>query len=142
MTRTLTALMILLALIILLALPAQADPPQPNLGPPLTAAEFDAYATGKTLSYAQSGTIWGTEQYLPGRQVLWAPTNQTCEYGTWHDDNGAICFEYEASPGPNCWLFYMGPQGLLAQFIGGGTLLSEIANSAEPLNCPGPLIGA
>ena len=36
----------------------------------------------------------------------------------------------------------MGPQGLLAQFIGGGTLLSEIANSAEPLNCPGPLIGA
>ena len=126
----------------LAALPLRADPPPANRGPPLTAAEFDAYATGKTLSYAQFGQIWGTEQYLPGRQVLWSPEGEPCEYGTWYVDQGAICFEYEASSGPNCWLFYRGPQGLIADFVGGGSLLSEVDQSPEPLNCPGPLIGA
>lgn len=126
----------------LLPLPLMADPPQPGLGPSLTAAQFDAYATGKTLSYAQGMQIWGTEQYLPGRSVLWQPADEPCEYGIWYDDNGAICFEYEANPDPNCWLFYKGPNGLIAQFLGSTGFLSEVAQSPEPLNCPGPLIGA
>lgn len=134
--RTLTLILTLLPL------PLLADPPQPGPGPLLTAEEFDAYATGQTLSYAQGNQIWGTEQYLPGRRVLWQPADQPCEYGTWYEDNGAICFEYEANPGPNCWLFYQGPQGLIAQFLSGTGFLSEVAKSPEPLNCPGPLIGA
>ncbi len=157
MTRTLAALQIAVTLriavvlriavtlliAVALPLPLQADPPPAaGLGPPLSAAEFDAYATGKTLSYAQYGVIWGTEQYLPNRQVLWAPSQSSCEYGTWEEQDGAICFTYEASPGPNCWLFYRGPIGLLAQFVGGGTLLSEVDRSPAPLSCPGPLIGA
>ena len=127
----------------LLPLPALADPPQATLGTPLTAAEFDGYATGKTLLYADGGAVWGQEQYLPDHKVLWAFTGQPCEYGTWHDDNGAICFVYEGNPDQNCWLFYHGSQGLIAQFLGGdgSNLLSEVGQTSEPMNCPGPQVG-
>lgn len=136
----------LLLTLCLLPLPLRADPPGmiplPNLGPPLTAAEFEAYATGKTLSYAQGGTVWGSEQYMAGRQVLWAFTDQPCEYGQWYEDRGAICFIYEGKTDPNCWYFYQGATGLVARFIGGGSLLSEVGQTPEPMNCPGPQIGA
>ena len=39
---------------------------------PLDGAEFEAFATGKTLSYAVGGIVYGAEQYLPGRRVIWA----------------------------------------------------------------------
>ena len=143
MHRLALALDLILALILAFpALPLQADPPQSAFGSALTAQQFDAYATGKTLSYAQGAQVWGTEQYLPGRQVLWASVGLPCEYGSWYDDNGAICFVYEANPGPNCWLFYLGPTGLMAQFIGSNSVLSEVDQFPEPLNCPGPLVGA
>lgn len=131
----------------LIPLPLLADPPQPaqiqpDLGPTLTALQFEAYATGKTLSYAQGTQIWGTEQYLEGRRVLWQAVDEPCEYGIWYENDGAICFEYEANPDPSCWLFYQGPNGLIAQFQGGTGYLSEVAQSHEPLTCPGPMIGA
>ncbi len=123
-----------------------ADPPsvmpQNDLGAPLSGPEFEAYATGKTLYYAQGGAIWGAEQYLPGHQVLWAFTDQPCENGQWFEDHGAICFVYEGKPDPNCWLFYHGASGLIARFTGGGGLLSEVEQSLEPMNCPGPQVGA
>ena len=125
--------------------PVLADPPGMlsgvDLGTPLSAAEFDAYATGKTLFYAQGGTVWGAEQYLPGHQVLWAFTDQPCEYGQWHEEQGAICFVYQGKTGTNCWYFYHGAAGLLARFVGGSSLLSEVGQTAEPMNCPGPLVG-
>ena len=135
----------LVAALCLLALAARADPPglppPRDLGPPLTAAEFDAYATGKTLSYTQGGTIWGTEHYLPGQQVLWAFTDQPCEYGQWYADQGAICFVYDGKPDPNCWFFFHGATGLVARFITGDIQLSEVGPAAAPMTCPGPLVG-
>ena len=126
----------------LLALPALADPPTANFGTPLSAGEFDGYATGKTLTYASGGTVWGSEQYLPGHRVLWAFTGQPCESGQWFAQNDAICFVYENNPGPNCWHFYHGPAGLIAAFIGqGGNVLSEVGQSAVPMQCPGPDVG-
>ena len=129
----------------LLPLPAFADPPtpMPGLGPPLSASEFESYATGKTLTYAQGGQVWGTEQYLPGRQVLWAFTDQPCQAGVWHAENQAICFEYETEPGQSCWLFYRSPAGLVAQFQGGDATpnLSETAQTTAPMQCPGPRVG-
>ena len=127
----------------LLPLPALADPPQAMLGTPLTATEFDSYATGKTLLYAEGGAVWGQEQYLADHRVLWAFTGQPCEYGTWYAANGAICFVYDGKPDPNCWLFYHGTQGLVAQFLGdaGANLLSEVGQTSEPMNCPGPQVG-
>lgn len=142
-----------LALCLLLPLPALADPPgaaaaPPDLGAPLSAAEFEAYATGKTLTYADSGQVWGQEEYLPGRQVVWAFTGEPCEYGTWTAETAAdgrpmLCFTYEGNPDPNCWQFYHGPAGLVALFVGGGgNPLSEVAQTDKPMNCPGPKVGA
>ncbi len=134
----------------LIPLPALADPPQAMpgtpqamLGTPLTASEFDTYATGKTLLYAEGGAAWGQEQYLPDRRVLWAFTGQPCEYGIWYPDKGAICFVYEGKPDPNCWQFYHGTQGLVAQFLSGdgSGLLSEVGQTTAPMNCPGPQVG-
>ena len=144
MRQTALALALTLALTMLPG-PALADPPTAalrlDLGTPLTAAQFDAYATGKTLLYAQGGVVWGSEQYLPGQQVLWAFTDQPCEYGQWYAEKGAICFVYEGKPEANCWYFYRGPSGLIARFLGGSSLLSEVGQTPEPMNCPGPQVG-
>ena len=136
-----------LALILaLLPLPAFADDPAPP-GPPMTAAEFEAYALGKTLTYGVAGVVWGQEEYLPGHQVIWAFTDQPCEYGHWQEMNGTdnqpmICFTYEDNPQANCWKFFKGEKGLDALFIGdGSTELSEVAQTDQPMNCPGPKVG-
>ena len=146
----------------LLPLPVLADPlaaqglPEmaasfPDLGPPMTAAEFEAYAVGKTLTYAAGGKVWGQEKYLPGHQVVWAFSNEPCEYGVWTEATAAdaspmLCFVYEGNLGPNCWQFYHGAAGLVALFVGGdiggdGSPLSEVAQTSEPMQCPGPRVG-
>ena len=110
---------------------------------PLTAQEFEAYATGKTLSYAQNGVVWGSEQYLPDRRVVWAFTEDDCQYGHWYEEAGNICFVYDTDPDPQCWRFFREKTGLRAVFMedGGGTLLSEVGQSDTPLACPGPDLG-
>ena len=126
-----------------LALPALAQEATPVADAPMTGAEFDAYATGKTLSYAQDGVVWGSEQYLPGRKVVWAFTEDDCQYGQWFEDRGNICFLYDDDPDAQCWKFFREASGLRAIFMGadGGTSLSEVAQSTTPLNCPGPDVG-
>lgn len=122
-------------------------PPPTDLGAPLTAAQFEAYATGKTLTYAQDGKVWGQEEYLPNRQVVWAFTGEPCEYGTWteekaYDDTPMMCFVYDDNPDHNCWQFYLGKAGLVALFVGGGnTAFSEVDQTSAPMQCPGPKIG-
>lgn len=111
---------------------------------PLTAEEFDAYATGKTLTYGQGGAVYGTEQYLPGRQVRWAFREDACQKGEWYPSGSEICFVYEQDTGgPQCWTFFQTEGGLRARFAGdaAGAELSEVAQSSEPLNCPGPDVG-
>jgi hypothetical protein len=110
----------------------------------LTAQEFDAYATGKTLTYSEGGAIFGIEQYLPGRRVRWAFTGDTCVDGVWYpDEAGLICFVYEHDPTPQCWSFFQGGNGLSARFENDpdGTLLSEVEQSQTPLICAGPDVG-
>ena len=58
----------------LLPLPALAETP-------MTGAEFEAYSTGKTLTYAQGGVVWGTEEYKANRRVMWAFTDAECREG-------------------------------------------------------------
>ncbi len=131
----------------LIPLPALADPPSAQLGAPLSATQFEAYAIGKTLTYAEGGQVWGQEEYLPDHQVVWAFTDQPCQYGTWTEGPAAgngpqICFVYSDSPEQNCWQFYLGTAGLVAVYIGGGpTALSEVAQTNAPMQCPGPRVG-
>jgi hypothetical protein len=110
---------------------------------PMTAAEFEAYATGKTLTYSQFGQVYGAEQYLPGRRVLWAFTNDECREGLWYEEAGQICFVYEHDATPQCWTFWKDAGGLNARFEGDGpsSQLSEVAQSTEPLLCAGPDVG-
>ncbi|MGL6211850.1 MAG: hypothetical protein ACRC14_18660 [Paracoccaceae bacterium] len=121
----------------LFALPATAQETA------MTAAEFEAYATGKTLTYARDGEVWGVEQYLPGRRVIWAFTDDECKDGTWYEDHEAICFLYQDEPFPQCWTFYMTATGLSARYLGDteNTPLSEVAQSTGPMPCMGPGVG-
>ncbi len=109
----------------------------------MTAEEFDAYATGKTLTYAVTGGVYGVEQYLPGRRVRWAFTEDICQDGYWYPQAGDICFVYENEPEAQCWQFFQTPTGLRAKFTGGpdGTELMELEQTDTPLACPGPDVG-
>lgn len=121
---------------------APASPTGAAAQTPITADEFDAYATGKTLAYAQGNEIWGIEQYLPGRRVVWAFSADECQYGIWYPKDEEICFLYDNDTDPQCWTFFREGDGLKAKFSGGdGTELAEVAQSDEPLNCPGPDVG-
>lgn len=126
------------AALCLLALPAHAADPLP-----MTGAEFDAYVTGQTLTYASGGEIYGTEQYKPDRKVIWAFTADECREGYWYEENQQICFVYEDPNDPQCWLFFKGDTGLRARFMGegGGSDLSEVAQSPGPMSCMGPEVG-
>ncbi|MBN2906865.1 MAG: hypothetical protein JXJ18_09180 [Rhodobacteraceae bacterium] len=133
MRQPLTALTILVAL----ALPALAEEP-------MTAAQFESYATGKTLFYAMRGQTYGAEQYLPGRQVIWTFLDGECAEGMWYEAGGQICFSYDHDPGdPQCWSFYRAPTGLMARFENDPeqTELIEVNQSPDPLICTGPEVG-
>jgi hypothetical protein len=109
----------------------------------MTGAEFEAYATGKTLTYAAQGQIYGVEQYLPGRRVRWAFIDDTCRIGTWYEAQEQICFVYEHDATPQCWTFHLGASGLTARFVTDppGTELTEVGQSPDPLACAGPDVG-
>lgn len=140
MRPTLPAPALALALAVLVGATAATG----QTAPPLTGAEFEAYATGKTLTYAQNGSVWGTERYLPDRRVLWSFAGQSCQSGIWYEDKGNICFSYADDPAPQCWRFYRDAAGLMAEFTGDGppSPLSKVRPAATPLHCTGPETGA
>ncbi len=127
---------VLALLACLVALPAAADAP-------MSAAEFEAYVTGRTLTYTDRGVVYGIEEYLPGRRVRWAFINDECRDGYWYEAGGEICFVYEDNPDPQCWVFTQRGGRLSALFTGAenGRELYEAQKSEEPLICLGPDVG-
>jgi hypothetical protein len=117
--------------------------PFPTLAQPMTASQFDAYVTGKTLTYVVGGVIYGIEQYLPGRKVKWAYTEDECMDGTWYPSGDQICFAYQNDPEPQCWIFEQGLSGLSAIYQNDPAAgeVVETHQTDEPLFCPGPRIG-
>jgi hypothetical protein len=110
---------------------------------PLTAAEFEAYTTGKTLYFNLEGEAYGAEQYLPNRRVQWSFLDGKCDEGDWYPDNRMICFTYDSEPDPQCWTFFKTPDGLVANFENDPTqtTLFTARESTEPMLCPGPDVG-
>ncbi len=110
---------------------------------PMTLAEFEAYVTGKTLTYSQFGETYGIEEYLPDRRVRWAFTEDICQYGRYYEDGGLICFVYEYDPNSHCWTFWQEGTGLRALSVtdAPGSEISEVAQSDAPLGCAGPEVG-
>lgn len=110
---------------------------------PLSGAEFEAYATGKTLTFSQGGQAYGAEEYRSGRRVRWAFSADQCMEGIWYEQGDEICFAYEDEKGPQCWRFFRQGDGLRAQFSGEAeTVLYEATQSNKPLLCLGPEVGA
>lgn len=109
----------------------------------MTGKEFEAYSTGKTLTYASNGQVYGVEQYLSDRRVRWAFVDDTCRIGHWYEDAGEICFIYEQDETPQCWTFHLSEGKLLARFISDPpqTELNEVNQTTEPLACTGPDVG-
>ena len=109
----------------------------------MTGDAFDRYSRGKTFYYADGGITYGAERYLPGRRVVWAFRGQECTRGIWYEEAGQICFVYENNPAPQCWNFYLEPDGLRAHFAGDpeGADLVVVDQSPDPLDCAGPDVG-
>lgn len=125
----------LFALPFALAAPALAE---------MSAAEFEAYTTGKTLYYGSNGRAYGVEEYMENRRVRWSFLDGRCREGEWYEDaRGMICFVYEDTPAPQCWSFRRSAGGLVARFEDDpeGTELYEATQDREPMMCLGPEIG-
>ncbi|WP_323766271.1 hypothetical protein [Marinovum sp.] len=125
----------LLALATALASPALAE---------MSAAEFEAYTTGKTLYFGSNGREYGVEEYMEDRRVRWSFLDGRCREGEWYEDSrGMICFVYEDTPEPQCWSFKRSAAGLVARFEDDpeGTELYEATQNREPMMCLGPEIG-
>jgi hypothetical protein len=122
--------------LVLLAGPVLADPP-------LSAEDFDALTLGRTMTWAAFGTVYGVEQYLPGRKVRWTFTGDECKTGYWYPDGPAICFQYEGDPEPDCWEITTSGPDLLARYTTDppGTEPVLVRETTEPLACFGPKVG-
>jgi len=121
--------------LILVPLPALAQ---------MSAADFEDYVTGRTLTYTDNGTVYGIEEYLPGRRVRWAYIGDQCREGYWYEAEGQICFVYDDRPeAPQCWQFTERGGRLSALFVGSenGRQLYEAEKSIEPMVCLGPEVG-
>lgn len=110
---------------------------------PMSAAEFEAYTTGKTLTFFSQGQPYGVERYKEDRRVTWSFLDGQCKEGTWYADGPSICFVYEDNPTPQCWLFFRQPDGLSALFEGepGQTELYSAGESTDDMLCLGPDVG-
>ena len=120
-------------LLLAFTLPASAEAP-------LSAEAFDRLTRGKTFYYAEEGVPYGAEEYREGREVIWSFLDGECLRGRWYQAGEAICFVYENLDTPQCWLFYDDGR-LRAQFLDGGSDLTELGQTSEPLECRGPDIG-
>lgn len=110
----------------------------------LSTEAFANYVTGKTLTYSRVGKVFGAEEYLSGNRVKWSFNNGQCQDGEWYAEQDQICFIYESQTVPQCWSFYIGETGLIAQYENAPAEnnLVETDQSTAPLFCLGPEVGA
>jgi len=127
------------ALFALLLLAPAAPRAQELLGP----GDFRAYAEGRTLYFALSGTPFGAEQYLPGNRVIWQYADGSCTRGIWYARQALICFVYEGDGAELCWQFLQDGQRFLARSVDAepAAELEVIGRDRRPLSCPGPGVG-
>lgn len=128
------------AAMLILSLMATTAGAETAMTTPMSLAEFEAFSTGKTLVYAEGGTVIGSEQHLPGNRTLDADLGGPCTEGEWFADGEAICFVYAAYPGTHCWLFWREGGGVMARTAGAQTAEADgpiysVTASDAPLDC-------
>ena len=109
----------------------------------LSGPDFDAFTKGHTLYYSQNGKVYGAESYLADARVRWSFLDGNCLFGRWYEVDELICFDYGAEMDIQCWRFFKGYNGLIAEFDGDGDGLPlyEAYRVPSPLECPGPDVG-
>ena len=127
---------VLVICLAMLPLPALADRV-------MTPTEFEAYATGKTLDYADDFSVWGREEYLPNRQVRFSFSKSECRFGRWYDQGDQVCFVYDDDPEPKCWTYFTNGKTVTTVYEsdGPGGTVSTARPTKEPLICLGPEVG-
>ncbi len=109
------------------------------------AQRFETMSTGQTLRFSQSGAPYGAEQYLEGRRVIWQYADGSCAHGFWYEAGDALCFVYEDSPSPQCWVFTERGSDFFARMqglpSGDPSELRLSARTPAPLACEGPDLG-
>lgn len=122
-------------------LPLSVTAQEPGADPataPMTAAEFDAHVTGRSLAYSVGGATYAVEAYRPGRRVLWSVGPGECEAGVWFPRDDEICFRYEVIEGDRCWRFRRDGDGLVGRFTTNpDDARTYRATPADPPDCPG-----
>ncbi len=103
---------------------------------PMTSAEFDAYVTGKILTFGTEGDPnYGVEQYLPGKRVRWSTFNGDCIEGRWYEAAPNICFAYENTEEHHCWTIFETPNGIKATNTNSGQVIFEGKEDPSALIC-------
>ena len=74
----------------------------------LPAQDFMAQVNGRaTQVYAQDGTLFGTEYFLPKQRTIWQLAGETqCVNGAWAIRDDLTCYRYEGGYG-SCIRYYM-----------------------------------
>lgn len=108
---------------------------------PLSGPEFDAYTSGRTITYNANGQEFGAETYLRRQRVRWSFLQGECQEGHWFADGNDICFVYENVEGPQCWHFFLTATGLRAEYVGGGSAPLFESPIEQDLTCAGPDLG-
>lgn len=129
---------LLTALLLLLAAPAAAERA-------VTADEFAAMVTGKTLRFDRFGEAFGAEQYFEDKRVIWAFEGGACQRGIWFENaSGQICFVYDSEPAPQCWDFLEMPSGAFHARAEGAAPDEDLVTrkfTEDDLDCPLPDLG-
>ncbi len=109
----------------------------------LSPEDFESYANGKTLYFAQQGQPYGVEQYLPGQQSIWQYADGTCTKGVWFARKQMICFIYEGDGEEQCWHFLQKGERFAARADGRepDADLEVIWKDERPISCKGPGVG-
>lgn len=73
----------------------------------MDAAAFQSHTLGRIFAFAYEGEPpYGTEHYLPNRQVIWIERDGSCHSGKWFQSGQNICFRYRNIAGMTCSEFY------------------------------------
>jgi hypothetical protein len=84
----------------------------------MTANEFEALSTGKTLYFSKNGKAYGAEHFFKGRISKWQYSDELCENGEWFGQDDMICFNYENGMETQCWDFFKTDKGYSARAEG------------------------
>jgi hypothetical protein len=122
--------------LLLVATPAQAE----DL---ITAQEFDTLTQGRSMTWSEFGSVYGVEEYLPGRRVRWSAVGKDCKLGHWYEDGPAICFKYEDDIVPDCWFITRSDTGFSARYTANSPEAEPVVvtETLDPPACFGPEVG-